>query len=52
MSLDPLGHIKISCSDIEKSKKFYKEYFTKLKYSLVKETETSAGWVSPKGFGF
>ena len=52
MPFDSLGHIKMSVSDIEKSKRFYKEYFTKLKYLLVKETDSSAGWVSPQGFGF
>ena len=50
--LDPAGHIKISVSDINKSKSFYKELFAFLNWKLIREKEESAAWVSPEGFGF
>lgn len=49
---DPLGHIKLSVSDFNRSFEFYKNLFHKLFYKQVSNKKDRAGWVSYDGFGF
>lgn len=49
--VDPLGHIKLSVSNIEKSKNFYDKLFTQLGYTKVCDEIDAAGWKTPSGFG-
>lgn len=49
MSLDPMGHIKLSVSDFGASRKFYGELFDFIGYKIVKDKPDGAGWVSPAG---
>ena len=51
-SLDPLGHIRLSVSDFEKSRKFYGRLFDFLGYQTITDESDSTGWVSGSGFGF
>lgn len=48
---DPLGHIKLAVSDFEKSGSFYTTLFSQLGFAQVSDKPTSAGWVTPEGFG-
>ncbi|MCX6803258.1 MAG: VOC family protein [Candidatus Diapherotrites archaeon] len=51
VSKDPLGHVKLSVSDFEKSKEFYKQLFKKLGFEQVSYSERSVGWITKEGFG-
>lgn len=48
---DPLGHIKISVSNFQKSYLFYQGLFVLLNYQCVSDKANRAGWVSSLGFG-
>ncbi len=50
-SKDPLGHIKLSVSDFNKSKLFYAKLFKKLNFIQVSDKEKSAAWATLEGFG-
>ena len=50
-SKDPLGHIKLTVSDFNKSKTFYSELFEKLNFPHVSDKKKSSGWVTLEGFG-
>ena len=50
-SLDPAGHLSLNVSNFETSKKFYQEIFRLLSYKKIRDTESSAGWVTKEGFG-
>src|SRR3989338_4064821 len=50
-SHDPLGHIKISVSDLKKSKEFYNLIFSILGFKQISNKEKSAGWATIEGFG-
>ncbi|PIQ80259.1 MAG: hypothetical protein COV79_01425 [Parcubacteria group bacterium CG11_big_fil_rev_8_21_14_0_20_41_14] len=52
MPYDPLGHIKISVSDIAKSKEFYSGLFQKIKYRQVVNEKDCSAWVSAQELGF
>jgi len=52
MPYDPLGHIKISVSDIVKSKEFYSGLFQKIKYRQVVNEKDCSAWVSAQELGF
>ncbi|MFH0970055.1 MAG: VOC family protein [Candidatus Diapherotrites archaeon] len=48
---DPAGHLKLSVSDLERSKAFYSRLFELLKFIQIANKEKSAGWVTTEGFG-
>jgi len=48
---DPSGHIKLSVTDIDKSKAFYSALFKTLGFKRVAYGELKAGWVTNGGFG-
>ena len=50
--LDPKGHLKVSVSNFQGSKKFYEKIFKQLGWKEISSKEASAAWVSPDGFGF
>ena len=50
-SVDPAGHIKISVSDIKKSKVFYDTLFETLGYEKVDDHPDAAGWATREGLG-
>lgn len=47
MSKDPMGHIRLAVSDLERSKEFYGKLFAKLGCHRIAEK----GWTTPEGFG-
>ncbi len=51
MSFDPAGHIKISVSNIRKSKEFYKKLLGRLGFEQILDEEEAAGWKTLQGFG-
>ncbi len=50
-SLDPAGHISLAVSNLEKSKKFYKNLFDQLGFKQIKDGTYSIAWVTKEGFG-
>jgi glyoxylase I family protein len=50
-SVDPLGHIKFSVSNIKKSKVFYNKLLGQLGYKNVGNYPDATGWAGPNGFG-
>ncbi len=50
-SKDPLGHVKLSVKDLEKSKEFYELLFTALGFQRIADHEKSAAWATQEGFG-
>ena len=50
-SLDPAGHLTLAVSNLEKSKKFYKSLFGKLKFKQIRDGERSVAWATREGFG-
>ncbi|MCH7604627.1 VOC family protein [Patescibacteria group bacterium] len=51
VSKDPTGHIKISVSNIGKSKSFYKKLFEALGYTKINDWEEGLAYKTPWGFG-
>lgn len=51
LSRDPLGHIKLSVSNFQKSKTFYSSIFDNLGFAQVSNKDRSAAWVTIEGFG-
>lgn len=50
-SLDPLGHITIATSNIEKSRLFYKKIFKILDFKKISDEKDSVAWVTKNGLG-
>lgn len=50
-SKDPAGHIKISVSNVEKSKRFYTRIFDFLGYAKIGDWENGVAYKTPWGFG-
>lgn len=48
---DPAGHLKLSVADFAVSCAFYRGLFGELDYAQVSDKTSSAGWVTPAGFG-
>ncbi len=51
LPLDPLGHIKLSVSNFQRSYVFYALLFNKLGFKQISNKESSCGWVTKEGFG-
>jgi len=43
-AIDPLGHLKLSVSNLEKSKKFYNEILTKIGFKKIVDEDGGIGW--------
>ncbi len=48
---DPAGHLKLSVANFAVSVTFYRGLFGELGYAQVSDKVSSAGWVTPTGFG-
>lgn len=51
MSLDPLGHIKITVKNFQKSKIFYTQLFGQLGFTQIADKKESSAWSTKEGFG-
>jgi catechol 2,3-dioxygenase-like lactoylglutathione lyase family enzyme len=50
-SYDPAGHLKLSVSDIDKSRAFYSGLFKKLGFRPRTNDADNRGWITREGFG-